>query len=167
MVRTRILDLFDQEWGPIAAELNTAFQQEGEKSCYQEGEKGREEVGWWGSNDMTMQYGDVREEGGLGSILEDTRLFICQFVLHENSSFLVDPTTGLLRGMVASVLAGAAEGSFLVCTDSGNMLWPVLKKTAALHGWECWSDKDNSEVDHKMMLFGPKAFVILERVCEM
>jgi hypothetical protein len=63
---------------------------------------------------------------------------------------------------MASILedAGAKKGTFLICTDSSNTLWPALKTTAAAHGWEFLGD---AEADHKISL-GPKAFVVLEKM---
>jgi hypothetical protein len=95
--------------------------------------------------------------------VSNTDIFIFQFVLHENASYLVDEDTGFIQGLVATVLQGACIGAFVVCTDSGNKLWPALKKTAFFYGWHFWSDTENAENGHKIM-FGPKAFVILERV---
>ena len=140
---------------------------------HEEGEQGQGEQGgqgeaWWRGNHMTMQHGDLRNSGvleGKNRLLLDTDIFMCSFVLHENASFLVDTETGLLTGLVASVLESASVGAFLVCTDSGNTLWSTLKQTACQQGWEFWSDDDNAEIGHKI-IFGPKTFVILERVCD-
>lgn len=170
-VQTQIFDLFDQEWMPIVVDLEEAFQQEQQVEGQGHVQAGE---GWWRGNRMTMQHGDLRKSWGLsdGNVEEEeevsllqTDIFMCSFVLHENASFLVDEETGLLTGLVASVLQGAAVGASLVCTDSGNTLWPALKKTARLHGWEYWSDEENVQIGHKIM-FGPKTFVILERVSD-
>jgi hypothetical protein len=176
-VQTDIFDLFDQEWSPIMVDLEAAFRLEAEEQRGEEGQ-GQEEAAWWRGNRLHMHPGDVRQqvvavsedseeqEGGkLCSTVRNTDIFVCQFVLHENASFLVDEDTGLLTGFIASVLRGAALGASLICTDAGNTLWPALKKMASLHGWNFWSDAENAQVGHKIMLFGPKSYVMLERVC--
>lgn len=185
VIQTQIFDLFDKEWLPIMVDLDEAFREEHEHMCEEgqlEGEEGRQrEKEWWSGNHMSMHHGDLRRrapasscsvgrgdkrDGDKGDALLlhtvlHTDIFICQFVLHENASFLVDE--GLLTGLIASVLKDARVGAFLVCTDSGNRLWPALKATAHKCGWEFWSDEENVQIGHKIM-FGPKAFVILERV---
>ena len=104
----------------------------------------------------------VESKAELLSSVRSADIIVFQFVLHENASFLVHKETGLFVGATESILSdrGAKEGTFLICTDSGHRLWPALKKTAALHGWEFFGDAEN---DHKISL-GPKSFVILEKM---
>jgi hypothetical protein len=192
VIHTDIFDLYDEEWAPIVSDLQEAFKLEYQEEINNQGEATLEEevsmgrvsrkeveASWWGENSMFMHPGDLRRPAPDLALVEATTLpphdqlllntvlntdvFICQFVLHENASFLVNEETGLLVGFVASVLEGARRGAMLVCTDSGNTLWPALKKTATLHGWKYWSDSENAELGRKIV-FGPKAFVIMERV---
>uniref|UniRef100_A0A7S2UGN1 Uncharacterized protein n=1 Tax=Attheya septentrionalis TaxID=420275 RepID=A0A7S2UGN1_9STRA len=89
-------------------------------------------------------------------------VIVCQFVLHENASFLLErqekhPTE--MGGAMKHVLMYGKVGSFLICTDSGHALWPALKRTATTHGWIYMG---NAEKPHNIIM-GPKSFVILER----
>mmetsp|Transcript_17864 Transcript_17864/g.29868 ORF Transcript_17864/g.29868 Transcript_17864/m.29868 type:complete len:443 (-) Transcript_17864:157-1485(-) len=177
-VHTDIFDLYNEEWAPIVDDLAKAFQQEqqGDEAAGRGRAWRARDVAWWQESCMTMHAGDLRQRAPRDTTVDlsahealllrtvlHTDIFICQFVLHENASFLVDEETGLLVGFVASVLESARIGAMLVCTDSGHTLWPALKDTARQHGWEFWSDDENAQSGRKIV-FGPKAFVILERV---
>ena len=167
-VHTQVLDLFHEEWSPIMLDIEKAFQEEG----VQEGAEPDLEVNWWNKSRMWMRHGDIRLDlneivavellDGFTDKLLSCDIFVFQFVLHENSSYIVNKDTGLVTGAVGSILEGAVVGSFLICTDSRNTLWSALKKTAITYGWKYWSDDERVEAGRKIA-FGPKAFVVLER----
>lgn len=179
-IQTQVFDLYHQEWLPMMEKLQECLEGEAETEIIQP-----KETEWWRHNRMTMHHGDLRlslfdddnndestswddeyiqANATNATLLTSVRaadIIVFQFVLHENASFLVDHETGLFVGTTASILdGGAKKGTFLICTDSSNTLWPALKKTANTHGWEFLGD---AEAHHKISL-GPKAYVVLEKM---
>jgi len=84
-----------------------------------------------------------------------------------------------IQEVVGDVLRRARVGTFLICTDSNNFVWPALKATAARHGWYFIGDLEKGrEVTEanggggdgvgraasSTISLGPKSFVLLERV---
>eukprot|EP00978_Attheya_sp_CCMP212_P043011 scaffold273044_cov38-Attheya_sp.AAC.1 len=118
---------------------------------------------------ITMHHADLRvsmEDPVNRELLETlprAHVIVCQFVLHENASFLLvkphDKRPTEMGGAMKHVLEHGKLGSFLICTDSGHALWPALKRTATTHGWIYMG---NAEKPHNIIM-GPKSFVILER----
>ena len=103
--------------------------------------------------------------GGADMVMRDTvyttDIFIFQFVLHENASFLVADGATHIRDdcLLGGILQHAKIGSFVICTDSINTLWSVLRATGILWGWNIFSD-----VDSENIMFGPKSFLMMHRV---
>mmetsp|Transcript_681 Transcript_681/g.936 ORF Transcript_681/g.936 Transcript_681/m.936 type:complete len:434 (-) Transcript_681:79-1380(-) len=163
-VKTDIFDLFHDEWRPIVSDLDKCFKQN-IGHCLDDRDKS-----WWLNNEVKIHFGDVRnklettemtanDDGHVLLSLRSVDLIVFQFVLHENSYFLLDKT-GNICGLVDSALKYAKKGALMLCTDSTNTLWPALEKTAALYGWRY--NSSGSE-EHKIA-FGPKSFVVLERL---
>ena len=162
-IHTRVFDLWDHHWGPIAEDLMHCWNNDDDTTTP--------------TNSMTMHHADLRlslESPSNHELLDAIPIadvIVFQFVLHENASFLVvnddddnaddDDVKKFLRDdcAVSDVFRRAKLGAIMVCTDSVNFLWPALKATATRHGWAYLG---NAEKTHKIVL-GPKSFVILER----
>lgn len=163
-VRTEIFDLYDEDWKPIMSDLENCFKREAEELT------NGHDKSWWLDNKVNMHCGDIRnklepteiaeaDKGHLLLTLRSADFIIFQFVLHENSSFLQNKS-GNVGGLVDSALKYAKIGAIMLCTDSTNTLWPSLEATAASYGWRYSS----SELDVHKIAFGPKSFVVLERL---
>mmetsp|Transcript_50239 Transcript_50239/g.151234 ORF Transcript_50239/g.151234 Transcript_50239/m.151234 type:complete len:333 (-) Transcript_50239:208-1206(-) len=152
LVQTQVFDLYHSDWLPIMNDLVD--------SCNQvEG------------SFVTMHHADLRlslcatqnHELGMATLTAD--MFCFQFVLHENASFLErDSSTGekMIGGAVWDILCNAKVGAFMLCTDSGNVLWPAVKNAAV----ECgWGYMGSSEMKQRIKL-GPSSFVMLERLVQ-
>ena len=151
-IRTRVFDLFDQEWLPILTELQECLHREA----------AHHKDDWWNSSFMTMHHNDLREEEleeELKTAIQQADIITFQFVLHENASFIVQGDE--IGGAVAYILQEAKVSAVMVCTDSGNRLWSALMATATRHGWAC---KSTTDADLNKCMLGAKSFVLLERV---
>ena len=122
-------------------------------------------------NQMTMHHCDIRMGHGdvqnreTKHVLRRTDIICAQHVLHENS-FMIAPamddcnSSSKTRVIVFDLLNKAKLVTFMMCTDSNNFVWSALKASAETCGWIFLGD---AEKDGKIA-FGPKSFVILERV---
>jgi hypothetical protein len=174
-VRTRVFDLFADDWQSImdplelstrnslsrtVKELDLKF---GEPLINQE-ERVQE-------SQMTMHPCDIRmdldgeENKELRNVLARTDIICLQYVLHENSSIIApdknhSTPNNLIHGVVFDLLKRAKIGTFMICTDSNNFVWPVLKASAEACGWIFLGDAEKAG----KVTLGPKSFVILERI---
>ena len=111
-----------------------------------------------------MGLGDIQNRE-LKDVLGRTDVICLQCVLHENSSMIapvMDNCNSIAktRRAVFDLLKKVKLGTFMTCADSNNFVWPALKASAETCGWLFLGDV---EKDGKIA-FGPKSFVIVERV---
>ena len=176
-IRTRVFDLFADDWqsimDPLQLSTNGALSRTvkeialefGEPLNYSQEERVQESKMTMHSCDIRMDL-DSSENKELRMVLERTDIICLQYILHENSSLIAPDknhstsSNTMIRGVVYDLLKRANVGTFMVCTDSNNFVWPLLKASAEACGWIFVGD---TEKDGKITL-GPKSFVILERI---
>jgi hypothetical protein len=177
VIRTRVYDLFDDDWAPVMAAL---------AECCHQGllaDTHGSEDGSCRSNDncnngsnMTMHHADLRlgldetPHTDLKHAVESAHIICAQFVLHENSSFILEDKEingkqqQRIGGTMKDIFAQASLGTIMICTDSANTLFPPLKETAKEYGWIYFGDEEQREKREKLTYLGPKSYVILERI---
>ena len=129
-------------------------------------------------SDISMHHCDIRkglEDGvhsDLATAVETVDIICVQFVLHENSSFILDEGKGYPEEEEGATLSGAMQdifersplGCIMIVCDSSNALFPALKNTAKRYGWKYWGDDEQRGEGQKIGNLGPKSFVLLEKV---
>ncbi len=101
----------------------------------------------------------------LNDAMTDVDVVVFQFVMHENSSVLLSDSDNahdgppLLKGAARDILETARVGTIMICTDSHSFVWPSLKATAKIYGWDYFGAMERGS----KISFGPKQFVLLER----
>ena len=128
-------------------------------------------------NDISMHHCDIRKglqdevHSDLATAVETVDIICVQFVLHENSSFILnegceypgeDATT--LSGAMQDIFERSPLGCIMIVCDSSNALFPALKNTATRYGWKYWGDDEQRGEGQKIGNLGPKSFVLLEKV---
>jgi len=176
-IRTQVFDLFDEDWKYVMATLGECAHQSfvtgdsGGSSDFSEAE---------GSNsfrrDISMHHCDIRKglddvvHSDLAKAVETVNIICVQFVLHENSSFILDEGSGCpeegatLSGAMQDILERSPLGCTMIVCDSSNTLFPALKNTAKRYGWEFWGDDERRGEGQKIGNLGPRSFVLLEKV---
>eukprot|EP00986_Skeletonema_menzelii_P001776 scaffold488_cov142-Skeletonema_menzelii.AAC.15 len=158
-IKTEVYDLYSDDWKPVMEALGECFEDR---------------------DHLTMHHVDLRLDladeahAQLRSSLHTVDIICLQFVLHENSSFLVKEVEieGVYRkqinGVMRDILTMAPAGTIMIITDSANTLFPYLKDAANEHGWThlCAEEQLRKEGKRRAYL-GPKSFLILERkICK-
>ena len=171
-IRTRVYDLFHVDWQPVMAVLQECSENALLLNNEAEGNQ------YDGGSNMTMHHADVRLgldetiHADLASAVESAHIICAQFVLHENSSFILVEGEGSsdgqqnlrIGGTIRDIFARAKLGTIMICTDSANTLFPPLKATAAEYGWDFLGDEEQRKMSGKLMNMGPRSYVVLERV---
>lgn len=161
-IDTQVFDLYDEDWRPIADAVVECYAETwANEETFDEGDPSKD------GGLVTMHHADIRfglDESSNGDSLrpavEKADIICFQFVLHENALLLsAERENGRIGGAIADILDRAAIGTLVICTDSSNTLWPVLKETATECGWIFYSDTERGS----RIFLGPASFVILQR----
>jgi len=178
MIVTQAFDLFDKDWSPIMSSLNQSYRVALSKATMRDEDH---EYNNLLVQNPTLNHCDIRlsldnaKNKHLNDALPNMDIISFQYILHENSRTLLPnyekqshampyekdyQNIDFIRGAMFDILQRARVGAFILCTDSNNFVWPILKKTATVFGWNFVGDFEKEE----SIALGPKSFVILERV---
>jgi hypothetical protein len=168
-IRTQVFDLFDEDWKHTMATLGECTLQ-----SFMAGD--RDGV-FSNISDISMHHCDIRKglddvvvHSDLATAVETVDIVCVQFVLHENSSFILNEEKGhpeegaTLSGAMQDIFERCPLGCTMIVCDSSNALFPALKNTAKRYGWKYWGDDEQRGEGQKIGNLGPKSFVLLEKV---
>ena len=167
-IRTQVFDLFDEDWKHTMATLGKCTHQ-----SFMTGDRDGDSSDY---NDISMHHCDIRKglqdgvHSDLATAVETVDIICVQFVLHENSSFILNEGKGYpeegatLSGAMQDIFDRSPLGCIMIVCDSSNALFPALKNTAKRYGWKYWGDDEQRGEGQKIGNLGPKSFVLLEKV---
>jgi hypothetical protein len=155
-VHTEVRDLFCDDWQPILDAI-------ADSSVAHVPLVHQSSRGITSPCDLRYETDHEANSGGQLSI-GGFDLFVFSFVLHENHSGLKtgDGEEGDLveSCLVHQILREAKAGSFVVCTDAGNRMWPCIQRAGAGLGW---NSKIGGGFEPWKVKMGARSFMVMER----
>ena len=160
-VKTQIFDLY-LEWADVCNEVESSF-----TDTLKELDENIE-VDVYPNHDVSIHYCDLRfdlhdsSNVQIQQSLHAADIICVQYVVHENSSFVLHKDDEYIRGLIRGILVESKLGTVIIFTDSGNFVWPKLRSTAIAFGWFCFGDNDKRSSGGDVRQ-GPKSFIMLQR----